>query len=261
MAVLFDMNLRAKRRDRAARTGAECFLFERVFADCLDRIALIQRRFGRALLIGCPDPEWPARLRDAADAVDVRDPGLLFAQAAGGERIIEDQWRPQPRAYDLVLALGTLDTVNDVPAALRLLFEAMNQDALLIGAVSGGDTLPRLRDAMRAADAVTDVAVPHVHPRIEPSALAPLLSGVGLVRPVIDVDRVHVRYPSFQNLVGDLRKMGATNILQHRERSALSRAAFRAAEQAFEQGANQGRTTESFEILHFAAWKGHARNG
>jgi hypothetical protein len=261
VAALFDMNLRAKRRDRATRTGVECFLFERVFADCLDRIALIQRRFGRALLIGCPDPGWPARLRPAADTVDVRDPSLLFAQAAGGGQIIEDEWHPQPLAYDLVLAIGTLDTVNDLPATLRLLFEAMNHDALLIGAVSGGDSLPRLRDAMRVADAVAGAAAPHVHPRIEPSALAPLLSSAGFARPVIDVDRVDVRYPSFCNLVDDLRKMGATNILEQRARAPLSRAAFRAAEQAFEQGANEGRTTESFEILHFAAWKGHAQNG
>jgi len=258
---LFDMDLRAKRRDRAARTGVECFLFERVFADCLDRIALIQRKFGRALLIGCPDPGWPARLRHAADTVDVRDPGRLFAQASGGKQLIEDSWQPDPLAYDLVLAIATLDTVNDLPAALRLLFEAMDHDALLIGAVSGGNTLPRLRDAMRATDAVVGAAAPQVHPRIEPSALAPLLSSTGFARPVVDVDRVDVRYLSFRNLVDDLRKMGATNILEQRARAPLSRAAFRAAEQAFEQDANEGRTAESFEILHFAAWKGRARNG
>ena len=38
MADLFDMELRALRRDRAARTGPELFLLERAFADCLERL-------------------------------------------------------------------------------------------------------------------------------------------------------------------------------------------------------------------------------
>src|SRR5690348_3921935 len=37
-ADLFDMKLRALRRDRAQRTGAELFLYERAFDDCLDRV-------------------------------------------------------------------------------------------------------------------------------------------------------------------------------------------------------------------------------
>src|SRR3982751_1174630 len=67
---LFDMELRALRRDRAFRNGVELFLYERAFADCLDRIGLVQQSFRSALLIGCPDPDWPARLGELADQVD-----------------------------------------------------------------------------------------------------------------------------------------------------------------------------------------------
>ena len=255
------MDLRAQRRDRAARQGVELFLFDRVFADCLDRISLHRRTFRRALLIGCPDPQWPARLKEASDEVDVRDPGYLFAEAAEGEPIVEDDWRPQPGAYGLVLAIGTLETVNALPLALRILFEAMADDSLLIGAMSGGETLPQLRAAMRAADGVTGVASAHVHPRVEASALAPLLSAAGFARPVVDVDRVEIRYPSMGKLVNDLRSMGATNVLQQRSLCPLSRAAYRAAADNFAQVATSGRTTETFEILHFAAWKGHSGQG
>jgi hypothetical protein len=261
MGELFDMELRARRRDRAARTGPELFLFERVFADCIERVALVERRFDRALLLGCPNPEWPARLPEAADAIDVRDPGQLFAQAAGGQAIVEDCWMPDPKTYDLVFAVGTLDTVNALPLALRILFEAMAEDALLIGAISGGETLPELRAAMRAADAVTGAASAHVHPRIEAAALSPLLSNAGFTMPVVDVDRVSVTYPSLERLVGDLRAMGATNILRDRSRKPLSRKGYQAAAAAFAKEGVAGRTSESFEILHFAAWKKPVRNG
>lgn len=250
---LFDKELRALRRDRAARAGPELFLLERAFADCLERIELLDRRFRRALLIGCPDPGWRERLRSIADEVDVSDPGSLFAAAAGGETLVEDAWEPPSQAYGLVLTIGTLDSVNNLPLALRLIGYSMKADGLFIGALSGGDTLPQLRAAMRAADALAGAAAAHVHPRIEASALPALLSDAAFIRPVVDVDRVSVSYASLGRLVGDLRSMGSTNILRSRVPS-LTRAQLGAAARAFAQAGDGGRTTETFEILHFAAW-------
>ena len=253
MTDLFDMELRARRRDRAARNGPELFLFERAFADCLERVALLDRRFKRALLIGCPDASWPARLAELAARIDVREPGPLFAAATGSEVIVEDHWAPEEKAYDLVVAIGTLDTVNDLPLALRLIRHSMQGDGLFIGAVPGGNNLPRLRSAMRAADALDGEARPHVHPRIEPAALAPLLESAGFIKPVVDLDRVQLSYPTLRKLVADLRAMGATNVLNARA-PALSRAAVAVAEEAFAADGHDGRTMEVVELLHFATW-------
>ena len=233
------MKLRVLRRGRATRRGPELFLFERAFDDCLERIAQLQRRFERALLIGCPDPAWPERLRKVANAVDVA--------------AMEDQAELSAGVYDLVVAIGTLDTVNDLPLALRLVRHAMRADGLFIGAFSGGDTLPQLRAAMRAADAVAVGASPHVHPRIEASAVAPLLEQAGFVRAVVDVDRVQVSYRSLGRLVADLRSMAATNILFARPRF-IKKAARAAAIRAFAEVGDGERTVETFEIIHFAAW-------
>jgi hypothetical protein len=251
--ALFDMKLRALRRDRAARLGPELFLFDRVFDDCVERIELVQRQFERGLLIGCPDAGWPNRLRSLATNFEVRDPGTLFAAAAGGETIVEDFWTPQAESYDLVLAIGTLDSVNDLPLAVRLIRHAMRSDGLFIGAVSGGETMPQLRAAMRAADAARGIAAPHVHPRIEAAALSPLLADTGFMKPVVDVDRVQVSYTSLDRLVGDLRAMAATNILCSRP-EPLTRTSREVASQAFANVGNGKRTIETFEILHFAAW-------
>jgi hypothetical protein len=254
VSLLFDPKLRAMRRDRAARQGVELFLYERAFTDCLERLELVQRRFGKALLIGCPDASWPQRLKRIASELRIIDPGPILAELADGDAVVEDEWVPDGAAYDLVVAVGTLDTVNDVPRALTSICRSMCPDALLIGAVSGGDTLPQLRAAMRAADHVTGGARPHVHPRIEASALAPLLSAAGFQMPVVDVDRVQVAYRSFDRLVGDLRAMGATNLLMDRGRRPLGRAARRAATASFTAAGDGARTLETFEILHFAAW-------
>lgn len=241
------------RRDRAARIGPELFLYRRAFEDCLERIALSERRFDRALLMGCPDQRWVDQLRQFGGDVEVSDPGSLFAQRALGRTIIEDAWEPPQGVFDLVVSIGTIDTVNDLPLALNLIRHAMASDALLIGAASGGDTIPQLRNAMRAADARLGIAVPHVHPRIEASALAPLLEQAGYVHPVIDVDRVAVSYRSLDRLLCDLRAMGATNVLNARPHF-VGRASKAAAAAAFRSAGDGIRTIETFEILHFAAW-------
>lgn len=253
MADLFDMELRALRRDRAARVGPVLFLYERAFADCLERLTLVHRRFARALLIGSPDAGWPARLGSFADEIEVRDPGPLFAELAGGDVLVEDCWESHGDAYDLVVAIGTLDTVNDLPLALRLIRASMSAGGLFLGAFSGGDSLPQLRKAMRAADSAVSAAAPHVHPRVEAAALAPLLVAAGFIEAVVDIDRASVSYRSLERLVADLRAMGATNLLNARPRF-VGRKARAAAIAAFARSAEGGRTVEKFEIVHFAAW-------
>jgi hypothetical protein len=191
---------------------------------------------------------------DIADHVETADPGPLFASVAGGRTLDEEQLDLAPGSFDLCIAVGTLDTVGNLPEALLRLRFALKSDSLLIGAISGGDTLPTLRSAMRAADEQAGAASPHVHPRIEPSAFAHLLSSAGFAMPVVDVERIRASYRSLRHLVADLRRMGATNILRSRSRSPLTRSGLAAAEQAFKDMGTEGRTTEKFEILHFAAW-------
>jgi hypothetical protein len=230
------------------------FLYRRAFDDCLDRLTLIKRDFGSALLVGCPAPEWRQRLLKRVGHVAVADPGPLFAEAATGEVVIEDQWHPAEHAFDLCIAIGTLDSVSDLPRALLAIRSALRKDALLLGAVAGGDTLPSLRRALHAADQVMGASSPHVHPRLEAASLASLLSQCGFAAPVVDLDRVQVSYQSLSRLVDDLRRMGTTNVLANRSKRPLSRQARAAAEGAFTEASTGSGTTEKFEILHFAAW-------
>ena len=228
------------RRDRARRRGLELFLYERAFEDILDRLAFVQRRFRSALLVGGIDPAWSDRLLQGADKVAVIEADALLSL--------------KPGSYDLCVCVGELDTVDALPGALLTVRFAWQDDSLFIGALPGGDSLPALRSAMRAADEQMGAATPHVHPRIEPAGLTALLTSAGFVMPVVDVDRAQASYRSLDDLVRDLRSMGATNVLAARSRRALTRAAAKAAAREFMAKAEDGRVTEVFELLHFAAW-------
>ena len=250
---LFDRRRRALIRDRAARSGAELFLHERAFAECLDRLGDIKRRFGRALLIGVPDPGWIPRLQAVADIVESLDPGRLFANAAGGTCAEEDRHDYGRARFDLVVAIGTLDTVNDLAPALAAIRRALRPDGAFIGALAGGDSLPALRRAMLAADQRTGPAAARTHPRIAPATLAGLLTAAGFVMPVVDVDRVVLRYANLAALIRDLRSMGASNMLAERAAPRGRHWADLAAA-AFAAAAIDDRTEERIDLIHFLGW-------
>lgn len=250
---LFDRRQRGMRRDRAARLGSETVLLDRAFEEALDRLGDIPRTYDRALLIGAQSPEWRLRLEVMAKEVDVFDAGPRFAAASGGLSGDEDRHDFGEGRYALAMAIGTLDTVNDLPLALQLIRRAMTPDAPFLGALAGGDSLPALRAAMIEADRATGGVAPRTHPRIEPSSLAGLLSAAGFVMPVVDVDRVTLRYRAMADLVRDLRAMGASNILTDRSPGRGKCWAEKAAT-AFERQGGEGRTDERIDILHFLAW-------
>lgn len=255
---LFDRKLRALRRDRAAAIGPELFLLDRAFDDCLDRLGSIAPQVERALLIGCPFSSWRERLGAFAGEIDVVDPGRTFASRAGGTAAEEDRFDFGESKYQACIAVGTLDTVNDLPLALQMIHRALAPGGLLIGAIAGGNSLPALRTALIEGDRSTGRAVGRAHPRIEAASLAGLLSAAGFARPVVDVDRVSLRYSSLRDLVRDLRAMGATGVLAERPPPLLKSAARRAAE-AFERAGTGGRTEENVEILHFLGWSQYSK--
>lgn len=248
---LFDHRLRALRRDRAARIGVETFLFDRVFEECLERLEDIRREFGSVLLVGCPNPDWPERL--APKGVSVIEPGPEMAALAGGQVADLESLPFDAEQFDLCMCIGLLETANNLPLAAAALHLVLKPGGLLLGAIAGGQSLPRLRKAMLAADKVNGRARPHVHPRVEPQALAQLLTQAGFAMPVIDLDRVEIAYCSLDRLVQDLRSMGATNVLSGQAPDPVLRGGLAAARAAFMDGKDQA--TEQLDILHFAAWK------
>jgi NADH dehydrogenase [ubiquinone] 1 alpha subcomplex assembly factor 5 len=251
---LFDRHLRALRRDRAARLGPELFLFDRAFEECLDRLRDIARPFQRALLLGCPSSEWPAQLSRLVGEVEILDPGLLFSDRCGGTQVQEDRHDFGEERFDLCVAVGTIDTINDLPLALQLLRRALRPDSPLIGAIVGGNSLPALRSSMIEGGRAVGRVVARAHPRIEASSLAGLLSAAGFTMPVVDVDRVRLRYRDLDALVRDLRRMGMTSMLAHRP-PALTKAELAAARKSFADQGSEGRTEEVVEILHFVGWR------
>lgn len=244
MNILFDPVLRRLRFARAHQVGAS-FLLDRMFDEVLDRLAAISRPIDRLLVVGPEQTGWRDRLSPVAKRVEWLDPAECD----------EDTADLRPAAYDAALAIGSLDSVNQLPLALRRIAEALRPDAPLFGALIGGNSLPVLRRALIDADRATGAASPRSHPRIDPPTLAALLAAAGFAEPVVDVDRLTLRYASLDRLVADLRAAAATNLLAERSKAWPGHDWPRRLTAFFAVAADpDGRVAEGFEFLHFHGW-------
>ncbi len=254
----FDRALRRLRRDRAAAMAAAggdaLYLHRRAIDELTYRLDSVTREFDRALDLGSGDPRLAVNLSARGYEVVRADPGRLFA--AGGVQCDEDRLPFADGAFDLVVAIGTLDTVNDLPGALTLIRRALRPDGLFLAAFAGAGSLPALRESLRAAEAAEGQdPAPRIHPQIDARAAGDLLARGGFALPVVDRDTVTLRFGALAALVRDLRGMGGANMLSSRSRRPFGRVGLAAAAGAFAARADaDGKTAETVDILYLSGW-------
>ncbi|APR54162.1 SAM-dependent methyltransferase [Sphingomonas koreensis] len=246
---IFDRARRRARRDRAAAHFADAaFIRDWMLEGILERLDAVRRDFTKVLDLGCFDGSFVPPVGARVTRIDA---GARFAAMAGGLQGEEDQPHFPEASFDLVIAAGSLDTVNDLPGALSLIRRALRPDGLFLGAFLGGSTLSTLRSVLLEAEAERPAA--RVHPQVDVRAAGDLLMRAGFALPVADVETLSVRYASLFDLVRDLRGMAGTSLLPSspplsRETVARAAAGFAARADA------EGRTIERFDTIFLTGW-------
>lgn len=243
------------RRDRAVRRGTAPFALEHAFSELIDRLGDVKRRFGRTLLLGCLDPAWRAQLAEFVGEVVIADPSPEAARRCRGVVADEDRLPFADASFDLVVSVGALDSIDDLPGALVLIRRVLQPDGLLVAALAGAGSLPRLRSAMLAAGAPGGRASARMHPAIDVRTAGDLLARAGYVLPVADIESLDVSYAGFAPLLADVRAHGATNLLVRRSKTPLLRSGLTAAIADFASSAINDRTTERIELIYLSGWR------
>lgn len=256
---IFDRSLRSIRRDRMLTDfAAHDFLYRAMLDELLDRLGDVQRDLPEALVIGCPDGSARAALEAMGKRVACIDPGFLAARAHGGVQWggvqgDEDALPFADNSFDLILACGTLDSVNDLPGALILMRRVLRPDGLMLAAFTGAGSLPRLRAALMAGEG--DRPGQHIHPQVDVRSAGDLLSRAGFAMPVADGETLSVRYGDLLRLMHDLRGMGAGNMLTARPPTLRRDALIGAAAHFADAADPDGRTAEQIAIVYLSGWK------
>ena len=163
-------------------------------------------------------------------------------------------------SLELVVSGLALQFVNDLPGLLIQVRRALKPDGLLLAAMIGGDSLSELREAFAQAESEVEGGLsPRVLPFGDIRELGSLMQRAGFALPVVDSDRVTVRYGSPIELMRDLRAMGATNPLFERRRTPLKRATLRRMIEVYAErfADSDGRIRATFEIVWLSGWAPH----
>jgi SAM-dependent methyltransferase len=163
-------------------------------------------------------------------------------------------------SLDLVVSVLALQFVNDLPGTLIQIRRSLRPDGLFLAALIGGESLAELRTAFADAESEIEGGLsPRVAPFADVRELGALLQRAGFALPVVDSERLTVRYDSVLALMHDLRRMGATNVMQERRRRPLKRATLQRMEAIYADrfADADARLRASFEIIWLSGWAPH----
>jgi SAM-dependent methyltransferase len=215
-------------------------------------------------------------LRDFPLAVDLGTPGPDLAEVLGraervgtivraglqeGAAVVCDEALPfRDASLDLAVSAGALHWAEDLPGLLIQIRRALKGDGLFLAAVPGGETLTELRQAF--AEAETDVlggTSPRVIPFIDLRDIGSLLQRAGFALPVVDSERLTVRYGDLFGLFRDLRALGATNPLLARSKAPLRRAVLARLDEIYRErfADPDGRLRVTVDIIFLLGWAPH----
>ncbi len=255
--LVFDRALLRRRRERARALGPETFLIDRVAADLADRLGAVLRQFDVAVDLGTPGDA----VRDALAGNAAIGRLIAASPLPDGDLVADEEALPfREGSLDLVVSALALQFVNDLPGALIQIRRALKPDGLFLAALLGGDTLTELRQSFAEAEAEIEGGVsPRVAPFADVREMGALLQRAGFALPVTDVERLTVRYSSPLILMGELRRMGATNVLTERRRTPLRRATLKRTAEIYARrfADPDGKVRATFEIVWLSGWAPH----
>lgn len=257
--------LLAERRRRALKRpldGAD-FLLSCVAEDLADRLSATLRHFEVAVDLSGFGNLMPHLLRQAENIGRVIrfDPLVADCRTGAPHAVIDDEYLPLGhRSCDLITSTLALQFVNDLPGTLVQIHQALRPDGLFLGAMLGGETLGELRQAMVAAEVeLNNGASPRIAPFADVRDIGGLMQRAGFALPVVDQDRLTVRYDGVRALFRDLRAMGATNVLVDRGHNPLTRRLVDRIDEIYRAryADSDGRLRATFQVISLSGWIPH----
>ncbi len=253
---IFDRKRRRIVRDRAyVRAKGDDFFSQIMAEEILQRLDVVKRTFQRALIIGLPATMLGTELRSRGMTVVFADSSARLAKALGGVICDDDRLPFADHSFDLIINIGSLDTVNDLPGALVLIRRILIPDGLMLAALLSAESFPSLKSVIMEAE--NDQVSAHIHPQIDVRTAGDLVARAGFTMPVADSDHLHLKYKGLPRLIADIRDAGGSNIMSRRV-SAIRRDVYRRIRSLFQaRSGHDGKFAETVTILYLCAWAPH----
>ena len=156
--------------------------------------------------------------------------------------------------FDLVVSNQLLPWIPEPERLFAEVARVLRKGGVFAFATLGPDSLRELAQAWSDVDAAAHVnRFPDMHD------VGDSLVRAGLADPVLDVDRLVIRYEDADKLFADLTHAGARNVLAARPRGLVGRGRFEAMKAALATPGTAGQIALDLELVYGHCWGGGAR--
>ena len=201
---------------------------------------LLAKRFRGAQVIGIDHS--PAMLHEAAKKKSWFAKSVFIEGSAADIPLAE-------QSVDIVFCNQLLPWVDDVPSVFNEVNRILRKNGLFLFASLGPDSFSELQRAWSAADQGA-----HVHHFADMHNIGDAAVRAGLSDPVLDVDRLKVRYENSASLFRDLTGSGARNCLAERGQSLTGKNRFAAMTQALQAIGEDSGIELDLELVYGHCW-------
>lgn len=150
---------------------------------------------------------------------------------------------------DLLFSNLTLQWCEDPHRAFREFQRVLRPGGLLMFSTFGPDTLIELRQSWAAADRYN-----HVNAFFDMHDIGDALLRVGLVDPVVDMERFTLTYRDVGALMQDLKVLGAHNVTSGRSRGLTGKGRLRIVRDTYERFRYDGLLPATYEVVYGHGW-------
>lgn len=159
------------------------------------------------------------------------------------------------RSVDLIYSNAAIQWCNDLDGVFREVQRVLKPEGLLMFTTFGPDTLKELRAAWSQADGYT-----HVSRFLDMHDIGDALLRAGYTDPVMDVDWITLTYPSVEQLMGELKILGAHNVAASRQKALTGKGRLQLMKASYELFRVNGLLPASYEVVYGHAWAPRQRS-
>lgn len=152
-------------------------------------------------------------------------------------------------SVELIYSNLAFQWANDLSALFAECLRILKPGGLLMFSTLGPDTLKELRSAWSAVD-----ELPHVSPFMDMHDIGDSLLQSRFAEPVMDVDQLRLTYETVDQLMFDLKHLGAHNAVRGQSRGLTGKARMQAMRNTYEGFRQQGLLPASYEVVYGHAW-------
>lgn len=155
---------------------------------------------------------------------------------------------------DMVWSNLALQWCNDLKLAIAEAHRVLRSEGLFMFSTFGPDTLKELRYAFQSVDHYS-----HTNRFTDMHDIGDLLVHNGFATPVMDMEYITLTYENVEQVMRDLKKIGAHNVTQGRRRGLMGKKAWRQVVNQYETLRQAGKLPATYEVIYGHAWKAQSR--